>query len=173
MNSKIIGLVTLCFALALPVLGQGPRGRRDGSGPSAGVTDGERTRQGERNPLGRLQEALDLTPSQVASLESLFEQRQAAQQGFQGQLRASREALRAARESGDPTAIGNAVLAQEELQDQLRQISEEFMTQFRNLLTLNQQEILDGIEAFGGGTFDRGSGSRGGRGSVPRARQGQ
>ena len=73
MNSKVIGLTTLCLALALPLLAQGPRGSRERFGPPAGAHDGERTGSGERNPLGRLEEALALTPSQVASAEALFE----------------------------------------------------------------------------------------------------
>ncbi len=73
MRFKVIGLVTLCCAVALPVLGQGPRGRRGDFGPPEGVIDGERRGGGDRNPLSRLEEALELTPSQVASAEALFE----------------------------------------------------------------------------------------------------
>ena len=117
MNFKVIGLTTLCFALALPVLAQGPRGRRGDFDPPEGVSDGERRGGGERNPLDRLTTALELTPSQVDSAEALFEQRQATQEAFQVQISSAREALRAATDSGDPTVIGNAVLAQRELQD--------------------------------------------------------
>ena len=163
MKFKVIGLTTLCLALALPLLAQGPRGNRGGFGPPAGARDGERTGPGERNPLSRLEEALELTPSQVASAEALFEQGQATRQAFQDQTRASRDALRAAIDSEDPTAIGNAVLARRELQQQQRAIHEEVMAEFRNLLTLSQREAFDGIEAFNRGAFDRGDGPGGGR----------
>jgi hypothetical protein len=173
MKFKIVGLATLCFALALPVLAQGPRGRRGGFGPPEGVSDGERTGPGEGNPLDRLEAALELTPSQVASAEALFERRQAIQEEFRGQLSSTREALRAATESGAPTTIGNAVLAQRELQEQLRAINEEFMAEFRSLLTLDQQEKLDSIEAFRGGAFERGGRVRyRGRGGGPQGRRG-
>ena len=170
MKFKIIGLAALCFALALPVLAQGPRGRRGGFGPSEGVSDGERTGPGEGNPLGRLEAALELTPSQVASAEALFERRQATQEEFRSELSSTREALRAATDSGDPTTIGNAVLAQRELQEQVRAINEEFMAEFRSLLTLDQQEKLDSIEAFRGGASERGGGA--GPGDRPQGRRG-
>ena len=93
MKFKIIGLATLCFALVLPVLAQGPRGRRGGFDPPEGVSDGERSGPGEGNPLDRLEAALGLTPSQVASAEALFERRQATQEEFRDPLSSTREAL--------------------------------------------------------------------------------
>jgi hypothetical protein len=170
MKFKIIGLATLCFALVLPVLAQGPRGRRGDFGPPEGVSDGERTGPGEGNPLDRLGAALELTPSQVASAEALFERRQATQEEFQNQLSSTREALRAATDSGDPTTIRNAVLAQRELQEQLRADNEESMAEFRSLLTLDQQEKLDSIEAFRSGASGRED--RAGRRDGPQGRRG-
>jgi Spy/CpxP family protein refolding chaperone len=170
MKFEVVGLATLCFALTLPVLAQGPEGRRGGFGPGAGVSDGERTGPGGRNPIDRLEAALELTPSQVASAEVLFERRQATQEEFRGPLSSTREAHRAATDSGDPTAIGNSVLAQRELQEKLRAINEEFMAQFRSLLTLEQQGKLDSIKAFRRVSSGRGDGS--GRSGRPQGRRG-
>ena len=159
MKFKILGLLTLCGALVLPVLGQG-RGPGRG-GPRAerfGQTEGNGGPQG-RDGLDRLTEALELTPAQVASLEVLFEQRQSVRESFRGQLRANHEALQAAIASGDPTAVGNAVLAGEDVKEQAKAAGEDFKTQFRNQLTIDQQNRLDAIEAMGrGGHRGRGRG---------------
>ena len=139
MNFKAIGLVTLSLALAFPVFAQGPRGRRGGPGgpPPGGFEQGQRPGASDGNRLDRLTEALDLTASQVASLEALTEQRQSAQEGYREQMQEAQEAFRAAAESGDATAIGNAFLARKALQEEARAINEEFMAQFRSLLTLD------------------------------------
>ena len=157
MKLRVIGLATLCLALVMPVLGQGQRGRRGGFGtptPLPGVDDrAARERefpgQGERDPLGRLEEVLDLTASQLASLEPLVADRDARLQTLTEQARESREVVRTAIEGGDPATIGNAVLAQKALQDQTRTVNEEFLTALRSLLTLDQQETLDTILALG------------------------
>ena len=163
MNSKVIGLTTLCLALALPLLAQGPRGSRERFGPPAGAHDGERTGSGERNPLGRLEEALALTPSQVASAEALFERHRAELEAFQTRTSSTRDAQMAAMDSGDPTAIGNAVLAARELRAERRAINEDFMAEFRSLLTLSQGDAFDAIKAFNRGALGRGDGPREGR----------
>ncbi len=86
--------------------------------------------------------------------------------------------MRAAMDSGDPTAIGNAVLAGRALRDQQRAIHEEFMAEFRTILTLAQEESLDSIEAFNRGRSGRdggrgGGGRGGGRGNPTRPRAGR
>jgi Spy/CpxP family protein refolding chaperone len=159
MNFKTTGLVTLCLVLAVPALGQGPWPRR-GDAPLDGP--GERPNGEGHDPLSRFSEALDLTPAQLASLAELAEEHQAALESSRALMMSTRETLQAALESGDPTQIGNAMLAQREVREQQRQMHEEFMGQFRNLLTLDQQETLDALESFRG---ERGFGPRrGGRG---------
>lgn len=174
MKLKVIAITAMCLAVAAPGIGQGRRGSFGTPTPLPGVSDrGERPGDfpgaGDRNPLDRLEGALDLSPSQVASLEVLVEQRQTAQEGFRQPMELAREAFQAAVDSGDPTAIGNAFLAQRELSEQLRAINEEFMAAFRSLLTLEQQEKLDSIEAFSRGSSGRGDGS--GRSGRPQGRR--
>ncbi len=176
MKLRVIAIATLCLAVTAPVIGQGRRGGFGNPTPLPGVSDrgarrGDFPGAGERNPLGRLQEALDLSPFQITSLEALLEDRQADQEILRDPIDLAREAFRTAVESGDPTAIGNAFLAQRGLQDQVRAINEAFMADFRDLLTLDQRETLDSIRAFSGGDLGRGFGSRGGRsGDFPRPR---
>ena len=178
MNFRAIAIATLCLAVAAPVMGQGRRGGFGTPTPLPGVDDrgartGEFPGRGERNPLGPLPEALDLTESQIASLQALLEQRQIAQEGFRSQMEAARQAFQEAVESRDPTAIGNTFLAQRDLQEELQALNEQFMADFRLLLNFDQQELLDALEAFGRGGFGGSFGLGEGRGNLQRRSGGQ
>ena len=190
MNFRVIAIATLCLAVAAPVIGQGRRGGFGTPTPLPGVEDrgartgefpgrgergerGEPGERGERDPLGRLPEALDLTESQIASLQALLEQRQIAQEGFRIQMEAARQVFQEAVESRDPTAIGNAFLAQRDLQEELQALNEKFMADFRLLLNFDQQQQLDALEAFGRGGFGGSSGLGEGRGNLQRRSGGQ
>ena len=121
MKLKVIAIAAMCVTVAAPVIGQGRRGSFGTPTPLPGVSDwGERAGEfpgaGDRKPLGRLWEALELTDSQIASLQVLTEQRQVAREAFQASMQLAREALQAAVDSGDPTAVGNAFFAQRDLQ---------------------------------------------------------
>ena len=181
MKLRIVAIATLCLAVTAPVIGQNRRGGFGTPTPLPGVDDrGARTgefpgrgERGERNPLGPLPEALDLTESQIASLQALLEQRQIAQESFRGLMEAARQALQEAVESRDPTAIGNAFLAQRDLQEELQALNEKFMADFRLLLNFDQQELLDALETFGRGGFGGGLGLGEGRGNLQRRSGGQ
>ena len=138
---------------------------------------GERTFTGGPGigDLARLTEALDLNASQVAAIESILESRRAQTEAVREQLRASREGLDALIAAGDPLAVGNAVLAEHALREELEGISEQVAADFRNVLTPAQQETFDGIRTMadrrGEGRFEgpgprgpRGPGGPGGRG---------
>ena len=154
MNLRVVGITTLCLAMTAPLIGQG-RENWGAPTPLPGIQDGgARNRAfpgpGERNPLGRIEDALDLTASQVASLEALVAERQAGQENVRQEMEASRTAFEAAVEARDATAIGTAFLARLDFQEELRRINEDYRTRFRSLLTVDQQGRLDALEAFGG-----------------------
>lgn len=157
MNPKLKVIVFLAAFLALGaavVAQRGPRAERPFSG-GPGIGD-----------LARLTEALDLNASQVAAIESLQESRRAQTDAIRDQLRTSREAFDALIETGDPLAVGNAVLAEHALRDELEAINGQLMADFRNVLTPAQQETLDGIRTMARGPQGRieGRGPRGPRG---------
>ena len=166
MNYKSL-LVALMFAvLAVPALAQeAPRGRRgpggfqgraetgpDPSGERA-VPDGfqqrpdacptERVRQGGGNPLERLQETLGLTEAQVVAIEALQTARQETLQGLNASQREARQNVQDLIEQGaSATDIGNAVLAASAIRAQIQAANEQSRTDFNNVLTLAQQELL-------------------------------
>jgi hypothetical protein len=103
--------------------------------------------------------------------EALLASRREATRALSEQLETGREGLDALIDSRDATAIGNAVLAQHDLGEQLRALNEQFLIDFSNLLTSTQQEQFsiiremtrgDGLLGRGGpGLRMRGRGGRG------------
>lgn len=118
--------------------------------------------------MERIQKALNLTPDQVSSLKSLTESRRANWEALAQEARQRANALREFQQqpNPNPTDLGNAMLAMRATQEKIRAARDEFMAMFRNLLTTNQRDILDGMKNFFGGIepFRRpGQGGFGGR----------
>ena len=168
-------LVALMFAvLAVPAVAQeGPRGRRGPGGFQRGAETGERVRQGGGNPLERLQETLGLTEAQVVAIEALQTAHRETIQGLNASHREARQNVQDLIEQGaSATDIGNAVLAANAIQEQIKAANEQSRTDFNNVLTLAQQEQLVEIreaaaEARGLEGFPGRRGGRGSRGRRP------
>ena len=133
MKIKALGLATLCLGLALTAMAQrGPRGGfQEARGPGPEVRAGSSGERGDRNPLGRLVSALDLNEAQVAAVEALLAARIEATQAIQEQIQALRQSIPDLIAAGDPTPIGNSVLAQHALQEQLRAIAVKAGNEFK------------------------------------------
>ena len=184
MTVRNMMLAVLFTAVAIPSFaqrgpgrppgGQGGFGGRVESGLESGEERGPRR---ERNPIGRLEEALGLNAAQVASLQVLVESNQATQEAIRAEVGQARENLHSLIEQGaSATDIGNAVLGIHAIQDQAKASRDQFQTALKNLLTAEQQGKLDAIQAAGrGGSGEDGDsgpgrgrrGRRGGRPSSP------
>ncbi len=166
MRVKVLGLAALFLGVALVSTAErGPGGFRGANGERQ---DRLADRIGERDPLGRLTEALELDESQVAAAQELLDRRNTAIEAIREQGPRSRQALNGrGEEGGDPAAIGNAVLA---LRQQFEDANRIFIDGFTNLLTETQREQFESVRAtmpgfLGGAGFDgtgrRGAGRRG------------
>lgn len=103
--------------------------------------------------LGRVQELLDLTESQVISLEALLEERNAKRDDLISQLRDRSQELEALVPEGDARAVGTAYLAREAISAELRGSQEGYQMAFENLLTTDQKELLETLKKVGGNTI--------------------
>ena len=180
MTVRNMMLAVLLTALAIPSFAQrGPR-RPGGQGGFGGQVESglesgeERGPRRQRNPFGRLEEALELNAAQVASLQALVESNQATQGAIRTQVEQARENLHTLIEQGaSATDLGNALLGIHAIQDQAKASRDQFQTSLRNLLTAEQQGKLDAIKAAGGGQSGPdgdsgpGRGRRGRRGGRP------
>ena len=162
MTIKVLGLATLFLGLVLAAAAErGPGGFR---GANAERQDRLADRVGERDPLGRLTDALELDASQVAAAQGLLDQRNAAIEAIREQNPRSRQGLsELIGEGDDPAAIGNAVLA---LRQQFEEANGTFIDGFTNLLTETQRAQFENIQAMRPGVLDgAGFNGRGGRGA--------
>jgi hypothetical protein len=162
MKIRILGLATLCFGLALTSVAQrGPRAGFEGQRGGGETRQGIAGENAERNPLGRLVTALDLNEAQIVAAEALLAVRVEATESIQALIQASRDTMPDLIAAAEPTAIGNAVLAQHALREQMRAIQEQFLFNFNNVLTSTQQAQFASIQEMGRGGFGRGSGDEG------------
>ena len=105
----------------------------------------------ERSPFGRLGRILDLTEAQLSAAQALVDAHRIATQALWDQAAAAREVLQTQlREGTDPITIGNAVLASRALQAQLQEANDVLRANLRNLLTPDQQDLLDTINELRG-----------------------
>ena len=167
MNYRSLLVALMFAALALPAVAQeSPRGRRGHGGFQGGGETGERQRDGNR--LERLQEALGLTEAQVVAIEASQTARRETLQGLNASHREARQNVQDLIEQGaSATDIGNAVLAVNAIQVQIKAANEQSQTAFNNVLTLAQQEQLAEIReaAAQARGLEEFPGRRGGRGS--------
>ena len=93
--------------------------------------------------MERLQETLGLTEAQVVAIEALQTARQETLQGLNASQREARQNVQDLIEQGaSATDIGNAVLAASAIRAQVQAANEQSRTDFNNVLTLAQQELL-------------------------------
>ena len=177
MKWKAIGIATLFVTLATSSFGQGRFGERGGFGRPTELPGAEQKERGGRpDRLVGLQEVLGLNEAQVEAIRAATEAHQETQQLLNEQTRAAGQALRTLIEQGtDPTAIGNATLALEDLRNQSKALRDQLQTTIRNTLTIGQQELFDALQALRGGRGNSATdGRRGGRGARgPRGPGGQ
>ena len=136
MNYRSLLVALMFAALAVPAVAQESRfpGRQGGA---------ETGTQGGGNRLERLQETLGLTEAQVGTIEALQTARRETLQGLNASHREARQNVQDLIEQGaSATDIGNAVLAANAIQAQIRAANEQSRTDFNNVLTLAQQEQL-------------------------------
>mgnify|MGYP001145629125 CR=1 FL=1 len=113
----------------------------------------------------RLAERLDLTTDQKAAWQNLREEHRAEVEPLMTRVHEQRDQIREALESGsaDATAVGQLMINNHQVHQQIKASREAMEEAFRNLLTTEQQQTLDEIKASRG---ERGMrGHRGHRGS--------
>lgn len=127
---------------AEPPGGHGGHGFRQGPGDGPGIL----------GHLGRLARALDLSEEQITATKTLVQAHREAVEPLREQQRAGREAVRELLDQTpqDATAIGQAVIAAHAVGEQIHAAFEQLMTDFRALLTQEQEERLDEILAMRG-----------------------
>ena len=116
------------------------------------------------NRLDRVRELLDLTESQMASLEAIVEERSQTSRDLTRELREKSRTLDALAEGGDATAVGTAYLERQAVSEQLGESQVQFQTDFENLLTTDQRDLLETLKKAGGNTIFRMLGLTGGPG---------
>ena len=152
----ILTLLMTLSAFAAPPQRRGPGAPQNAQGGPGG-------RGGEILPPGALAEFLDLTESQIASIDSLRETLQATIEPLRERQRANREAIQSALESGNAQAAGEAMLANYKIGQQIKAARDSFETSFESLLTASQkakwdvyQEIVDLRHSRAGGPPEAG-----------------
>lgn len=125
------------------------------------------------NPLRGLQNALNLTESQIDSVKTLMQTERERTQPIMMDIQQKRQALDALLNVASPVPVdvGNAAIALKAAENQLRGEHDWFISQLRNLLTGDQQQKLDTLLAanpqFPLGGFGPRPGPRFGRGPRP------
>ena len=145
-------LTLMCAAaLAIPSFAQNPAGNHSQA----------------RNPFSRLQQALNLSDTQVSQLQGLMQSQRAAMQPLVADVRAKGQALRTASQGTDPAAIGSAFMALKSSAKALKDARTANRNAMMAVLTPAQQKIVTdyqtiakagGAGLFGGGNRFRGHG---------------
>lgn len=155
MTSRIVIAAALMLILAtgsFAQMGPGPRGPRGGGPGGPGMVAADQpfaANQERHDPLTGVQSALNLTAAQVESLRTLLNGRLTAVQALASEMQARSQAVQAAFSAASPNAtdIGNAILAQRATQNKVKAINDKFQTDFTNLLTADQKQVLESIRA--------------------------
>ena len=145
----LTGLLTL--AVTIPVQTQ----TREFRIFREGIDEDLHFRWSGQNQLDRVQDLLDLTESQVVSLEALQTDRRNSTKTQTTELREKRQALAALVPLGNATDVGTAYLAMLGASGKLSEVQKQFQADFANLLTTDQKELLETLKKAGGGTIFR------------------
>jgi Spy/CpxP family protein refolding chaperone len=143
-------VLTLLLAATLPLAAQrGPGGPPPG-GPNGAGPGGPPAAGPQQPPDEALKDVLGLTDAQLAQLHTLLDSRRTAAEALRAQIEAAQKAVHDAVEAAtpDPTAIGNAILALQNLQKQVQSANESFKASFTAILTADQKAKYDAIEAL-------------------------
>lgn len=105
-------------------------------------------RFGFRHGMPALKQALDLTDEQVKQLIDNQRQRHEALKPIFQAIREKRQQLQQLLEgtSPDPQQVGQLVIETKQLENQIKQVSENFAQQARSILTATQQEKLNELQ---------------------------
>jgi Spy/CpxP family protein refolding chaperone len=142
-------ILALGAVLALVVAGtlwaqQGPRGDRGRPGFGAA---GHGPGRGGMHRFEALADYLELTAEQRDAWQAAHEAHKADIEPLFEQLRANHDALRSATESEDALAIGNAILAAQDLRGELESAHESLQADLVALLTAEQRDRYEALEA--------------------------
>ncbi len=141
----------LALGLATAAVAQPPEGREFGRRGSGGPGD-----------HGRITRYLDLSQDQRQQLEGFAQEMRTSVEPLRQQQRELREQRRGALEAQDPCALGEAELASHALRTQGKVVRDAFNANLESILTDDQKQKLEMMEAA------RAVGERGRRG--PRGR---
>ena len=144
----LAGLLTL--AMTIPAQAQTSEYRifRGGAGDVHFEFSGD-------NQLDRVQDLLDLTEGQMVSLETLQQEHRKITEELAADLMEKRESLKSLVPLGNAAAVGTAYLTMLSASEGLSGRQEQFQTDFSNLLTTDQKDLLDTLKKAGGGTIFR------------------
>ena len=124
--------------------------------------------------MARLQAALELTDAQVVAVKDLTTTRNQRAEAIRSEIKIKRETLDSLLDaaSPSPTDVGNAAISLHTSQRKLPAERDWFITEFKKLLTGDQQQKLDTLLAASPGfplpgTGGSGRGLRGPRGPMP------
>ena len=157
MNSTTRWIALAIVLLAATSLGAAQQDfRRRQPGPGGAMPAGP-------PPLGHLEQVLDLTDAQKASLEALHEEQRQEAEPILAELRGLHESIRRALESETPdaTTIGQAMIVAHAAEQRLRQLHRAGRERLASQLTDEQRARLEAVEKEHGPLA-------GGRGMRPR-----
>lgn len=118
-----------------------------------------------RNPFSRLQNALNLSSTQVSQLQGLLQSQRTAMQPLRADLKTKRQAVKTAMQGNDPAAIGSAMIALRASQTALKNARTANHNALMAVLTPAQAQIVTDYEKLArtGGAGAFGDGPRFGR----------
>lgn len=160
----------LCLAAALPLMAQGPGfGPGHGPGPGAGPGAAFGPADGQGPHLGRLAGWLELTDEQIEAARALFETVRTEAEPLRDEQKALRDELRTVLEADAPdaTEVGTLVLALHDNRQEIRGLREAAWADFEALLTPEQLEKLEQLQAVRQHFGRRGPGRAAGGSSGP------
>ena len=113
-----------------------------------------------RNPISRLQKALNLSDTQVSQIQGLMRSQRAAMQPLRADLRTKMQALRTASQGTDAAAIGSALLAVKSSRQALKNAQTANLNALMAVLTPAQAQVVKDYQTLarsgGAGLFGAG-----------------
>ena len=134
----LIPTLIIAAAVAVPVFAQRPLRQRL-----------QRPAARQSMQLGKLRNALNLTPAQIDQLKQIREANQSQRQAITQEMQQKRHALRElmAQSSPDPAQVGNAMLGLKDAQKRSQQLRQQAMESFKRSLTPDQLQKLEELQS--------------------------
>ena len=153
----LIGVVAVALVAVSGVVAQNPGPGHDGRGPRG---------------FGGMARALELTEDQQAAAREIFDAQRPEREALHEEMRENRSALREALESAPPDAllVGELVIQGEALKARGRALRDQSREALEDVLSDEQKQKLDLLEAMDGGW---GRGGRTGRRGAERGPAGR